>query len=130
MSSNRLSYDKCSYKQNLEQSVSPINYMLDPMRYEHSNKCRMELGLVGGTNVSHIKGNLVDLENDLRGQNRPVTNCSMYKYTPSDDGFLQGKEYIKCVDHPKIDTTMLHLPSCQMIDYGSVPRPPLMKLPK
>ena len=26
----------------------------------------MELGIVGGTAVSHIKGNLVDLENDLR----------------------------------------------------------------
>lgn len=130
MSSNRVSYDTCSYKESLEQSVAPISYVLDPIKYEHSNKCRMELGLVGGTNVSHIKGNLVDLENDLRNQNRPMTNCSEFKYEPSKDGTIQGKEYIKCVKHPKIDTTMKHLPSCQMIDYKEVPKAPQMILSK
>ena len=128
MSSNRVSYDTCSYKQALKQSVAPINYSLDPIKYEHCDKCRNELGLIGGTNVSHIKGNLVDLENDLRNQNRPMTNCSEYKFIPSEDGILQGKEYIKCVEHPKIDTTMKHLPSCQFIDYKPVPRTPQMDL--
>lgn len=123
MSSNRLMYDTCEYKQRLQESVSSIDFLLDPVKYEHKNRCRMELGLVGGTNVSHVKGNLVDLENDLRGQNRPATNCAEYKYIPSNDGFVQGKEYIKPVDHPKVDTTMQHLPTCQMIDYKSIPRP-------
>jgi len=120
MSSNRLMYDTCEYKQKLQDSVTSINFVLDPIQYEHNNKCRMEFGLLGGTNVSHVQGNLVDLENDLRGQNRPVTNCSQYKYTPSGDKYVQGKEYIKRVDHPKIDTTMKHLPSCQMIDYLTI----------
>jgi hypothetical protein len=120
MSSNRLMYDTCEYKQKLQDSVTSINFVLDPIQYEHNNKCRMEFGLLGGTNVSHVQGNLVDLENDLRGQNRPVTNCSQYKYAPSSDNYVQGKEYIKCVDHPKIDTTMKHLPSCQMIDYPTI----------
>ena len=35
----------------------------------------MELGIVGGTGVSQIKGNLVDLENDLRGQTRSASQC-------------------------------------------------------
>ena len=129
MSSNRLSYDTCNYKQNLQQSVSSINFVLDPIKFEHKNKCRMELGIIGGTNVSHVKGNLVDLENDLRGQNRPMTYCSDYKYSPRDDNYVQGKEYIKCVQHPKVDTTLQHLPSCQMIDYKPVPRPPKMDHP-
>ena len=123
MSSNRLMYDTCEYKQRLQESVSSIDFLLDPVKYEHQNRCRMELGLVGGTNVSHIKGNLVDLENDLRGQNRPATNCAEYKFIPSDEGYVQGKEYIKPVSHPKVDTKMQHLPTCQMIDYKSITRP-------
>lgn len=121
MSANRLSYDECSYKQALFQSVSPINYTLDPIKYERKDKCRVELGVVGGSEVSHIRGNLVDLENDLRGQRHPVTKCSAYKYQPSDDGFLRSKEYIKPVEHPDIDTTLDHLNSCQMYDFATVP---------
>jgi hypothetical protein len=123
MSSNRLLYDPCEYTQKLHESVSSANFVLDPVKYEHVNKCRHEFGLLGGTNVSHVAGNLVDLENDLRGQTRPMTKCSGYKYTgPSPDGaFVPGKEYIKPVVHPKIDTSLRHLPSCQMIHYQHVP---------
>jgi hypothetical protein len=124
MSSNRLRYDKCTYKQDLMQSVAPIDYMLDPLRYEHKNKCRMELGVVGGTAVSHITGNLVDLENDLRGQTRPVTRCPTYQYAPPKNNVLESQEYIKPVQHPKIDLTPKHLPACQMIHYQEVPNVP------
>jgi hypothetical protein len=123
MSSNRLLYDTCEYKQRILESVSSINFLLDPIKYEHNAKCRMELGLVGGTNVSHVMGNMVDLENDLRGQNRPSTNCAEYKYTPSKTDYVQGKEYIKPVEHPKVDTRLTHLPTCQMIDYKAIHRP-------
>jgi len=123
MSSNRLIYDQCEYKQKLKESVSSTGFLLDPLKFEHVNKCRHEFGLLGGTNVSHVKGNLVDLENDLRGQTRPMTRCSTYKYSgPQKDGQLTpGKEYIKPVVHPMINTTMNHLPSCQMIHYKNVP---------
>jgi hypothetical protein len=125
MSSNRLKFDRCEYRQSLLQSVSPLNYVLDPVKFEHCNKCRPELGLVGGTAVSHINGNLVDLENDLRGQNRPGTRCPNYKYLPSDGHTIQGKEYIKPVEHPVIDTRMNHLPTCQFIHYPEIPNVPL-----
>ena len=121
---NRLSYDKCAYAQGLAQSVSPLTYMLDTSRFEHCGKCRPELGIVGGTAVSHVAGNLVDLENDLRGQNRPNTHCPGYKYLPSET--LQGKEYIKPVTHPVIDTTVKHLKPCQFASYPEVPAPPAM----
>ena len=127
MSMSRLTYDSCAYNSELYQSTAPLNYILDPARYENCNKCRMELGVVGGTAVSHINGNLVDLENDLRGQNRPNTHCPTYKYIPPSDNILQGKEYIKPVQHPAIDTNMRHLPACQFINYGSVPTPPPME---
>ena len=121
---NRLIYDSCSYQTDLNQSVAPLSYILDPVRYENCQKCRPELGIVGGTAVSHINGNLVDLENDLRGQNRPATRCPSYQYVPPSGNVLQGKEYIKPVQHPAIDTSMKHLRACQMQQYPSVPANP------
>lgn len=121
---NRLIYDSCSYNTDLQQSVAPLTYILDPIRYENCQKCRPELGVVGGTAVSHINGNLVDLENDLRGQNRPATRCPSYKYVPPQGNTLQGKEYIKPVQHPTIDTSLSHLRPCQMQQYPAVPANP------
>jgi hypothetical protein len=120
MSTNRLLYDPCSYKQALKQSVSPVEYMLNPLKYEHTEKCRVESGLLGGTNVSHVHGNLVDLENNLRGQTYPTTHCSEYLYAPPKTNMLSGKEYIKPVQHPEIDTTMRHLRSCQIASQSPV----------
>ena len=124
MSSNRLTYDKCAYKQNLQQSVGPVDYMLDPVKYEHCNKCRMELGVVSGTAVSHISGNLVDLESDLRGQTRAASKCPEYDYMPTAGNILKSKDSLNCMQHPEIDTTMNHLPACQMIEYAEVPIAP------
>lgn len=128
MSFNRLSYDTCAYKQELAENVSQLSYLLDPIKYENCQKCRNELGLVGGTNVGHINGNLVDLENELFGINRPNTHCPAYKFTPRDDGQVQGKEYIKPVEHPSVDVSMQQLRPCQMINYNPIPHPPPMNL--
>ena len=125
MNFNRLTYDQCAYDKALLQSTSPLNYIINPIKYENCQKCRMELGVVGGTAVSHITGNLVDLENDLRNQTRPNTHCPTYKFTPRSDGFVQGKEYIKPVTYPLIDTTPKHLPPCQMINYAPVSAEPV-----
>lgn len=125
---NRLSYDSCSYDAELRQSVAPISYVLDPIRYEHCGKCRPELGIVGGTAVSHINGNLVDLENDLRGANRSSTRCPNYDYLPQQGRFIQGKELYKPVNHPQVDTNMQHLNACQFVTYPSVPPTPPMDL--
>lgn len=120
--------DTCNYKQNLTENVSYLTYTLDPMKYEHCNKCFNTLGLVGGTAVGVPKGNMVDIENDLRGINRPNTLCPSYKYLPPNNNSVQGKEYIKPVCHPRVDTTMMQLPSCQMFDLPATPAPPTMNL--
>ncbi len=126
MSFNRLSYDDCSYKTELNESVSYLSYMLDPVRYEHCNKCRPELGTVGGTAISHVSGNLVDLENNLFGIDRPNTHCPAFKHLPRSDGVIQGREYVKPVCHPPVKTDKMHLKSCQFFDTLSVPQPPPM----
>lgn len=125
MSQSRAKYDSCTYSTALHQSAAPFDYILNPIKYHNCNKCRHEIGLVGGTAVSHVTGNLVDLENDLRGQNRPLTKCPEYLYGgPSADLSVQGREMIKPVRHPKVNADMLHLPPCQMFDYGRIPASP------
>ena len=70
MSYNRLIYDTCAYKKELDQSTGPFR-TLTPSSSD--NKYRMELGIVGARRV-HIQGNIVDLGNDLRGKRarRPI----------------------------------------------------------
>lgn len=131
MSSNRLIYDSCAYKHDLVQSVGPLEYMLNPIKFENTNKCRMELGLLGGSAVSHVKGNLVDLETDLRGQTRRSTKCPTKLYqNPCPKGEMNackpGTIHIQgdaSQTERTIDTTMMHLPACQMIRYKPVPLP-------
>jgi hypothetical protein len=124
---NRLSYDSCEYNKTLEQSVGPLSFILDPIKYENCKKCRMELGIVGGTAVSHISGSLVDLESDLRNQTRPHSHCPSLMYSPNEP--LQGKGiFYKQGQFQPIDTTARHLQACQMHDYAGVPPTPTLDL--
>lgn len=127
MSFTNLKYDACSYQTNLAGQSTALSYVMDPARFEHCNTCMHGFGIVGGTAVGHIHGNMVDLENDLRGANRPNTHCPAYKYLPTDGSYVQGKEYIKPVKHPRVDTRATQLPVCQMIDYAPVPQEPAWK---
>ena len=137
MSSNRLMYDTCETQTRFNESVSPLQYILDPVKYDNCNKCRMELGVIGGSAVSHIKGNLVDLETDLRGTTRLASKCPTRKYqNPCPAGemttcqpnkiVLRGKG---CTAPSTIDTNLEHLKSCQMIKYKPVPMEPPVQLP-
>ena len=58
MSSNRLMYDSCAYKQKLGESTSPLNYNLYTGKYENCAKCRVEFGTVGGNGVSLFNGKI------------------------------------------------------------------------
>ena len=122
MSFNRTKYDTCSYKQNLQENVSTLGYILSPINWEHKDKCRHQLGFVGGTSVSHIKGNMVDLDSELRGQTRFISKCGTNMYIPTNDGIIKNDKTAP------IDTSMLHLPACQSIMYRSIPLPPKMNL--
>ena len=120
MSFNHMSDDHCTYSRRLKENVTILDYVLSPYRFEHATKCRHTLGLVGGPAVSHIAGNLVDLESDLRGQTRYVTKCVDHQHKPIE---VSGQRIYNDKTDP-IDTTALHLPACQMISYKSVPLPP------
>ena len=126
MSFTKLTYDDCSYKANLQGNVSQLSYTLDPVRYYNCNKCRHENGLVGGTAVSHVNGNLVDLESNLFGIDREASKCAAMKYLPREDNTTVGTKYYQMGCANKVDTTMSHLPPCQMHSVKSVPHPPPM----
>ena len=122
MSFNRTKYDNCSYTQELKSNVDTLGHILTPYRYEHKDKCMHQLGFVGGTAVSHIQGNLVDLDSELRGQTRILTRCPTNKYIPSDDNVIKNDKT------EPINTEMKHLPTCQSIMYRSIPLPPPVKM--
>lgn len=119
MSFNRSTYDPATYSRHLRENVSVLSYVLNEDRYENVSKHRHELGLVGGAAVSHIKGNLVDLESELRGQTRLLTQCAAKQARP-----LEAGAPIKNDKTPPIATDKVHLRPCQMISYRAVPLPP------
>ena len=123
MSSNRLMYDTCAYKKRLDESVGPLNYVLYPGKYENCSKCRIELGVTGGNNVSLFSGNLVDLESDLRGQTREASLCPSKKYQPRCKSCPDNHSGIPC-GSLKCQEKMNNLPGCQMFKY-----PPTVKTP-
>ena len=108
MSSNRLTYDQCAYKEALKQSTSQLDYNLYNGKFENTAKCRIEFGTVGGNGVSLYSGNLVDLESELRGQTRLASQCSETLYKPSPNG---------------PEKNLRHQPSCQLQYYPKVPLP-------
>ena len=131
MSSNRLIYDTCEYSHRVTESVGPLEYVLNPMQYENVNKCRVEFGIVGGNNVSQVKGNLVDLESDLLGVTRKNSLCPskkfMSKCAVGDPNNCQPNNIVidgpGCNDRQTIDTSLVHLKPCNMFRYKPVPLP-------
>ena len=97
------------YREYVQQWISP-----DPKRHQ--------LGLVGGNNVSLARGNLEDVESDLRGITRPNTWCPALEHSP----LTKGQTHVR-VDNRKtnlnIDITPIHLPEYQMWGYTGAPKP-------
>jgi len=126
MSFNKLRYDECAYKANLAGNVSQLSYVLDSVKNENCNKCRPLLGIVGSTNVSHVSGNLVDLESNLFGIDREASKCASLKYLPRDDNVAMGADYYRPVCTNSVKTNLKHLPPCQLYSTPAIYHPPPM----
>lgn len=127
MAWTRIYNDQCTYAQKLTQNTTELSYVLDKQKYQHCSGCRFELGLIGGNNVSKIKGNIVDLESNLFGIDREGSRCSSMKYLPGDE---KGKSLYKPVCYEKIDMDKKHLKNCQMFGYEQVHNSPPLNLAK
>ena len=122
MAFSRLSYDNCSYKSEILQSVGSLNYILSPEKFVNPNPTRIAFGIVSGNDVSIVKGNMVDVESDLMGVGRTASKCPSLKFLNE----CSGKNFGSC--QPKqivirgnpsnsgrvVDTTPLHLRESQL----------------
>lgn len=120
MSQTRLEYDCCSYKKRMQESSGPGTYAMFADKYASPNPCRIQLGVVGGNNVSVFRGNLVDLESDLRGQTRMASLCPVNKYTPTCSAGAEDGDGLPCATG---SASLSHLPTCQLSSYHSVQLP-------
>jgi hypothetical protein len=130
MAFTRQLYGSCATKKQTEESTGVLSYLMDPNKYYNCNPCRIELGTVGGNNVSLYDGNMVDLESDLSGRTRVATHCPSGKYLPGT--VVQSTDSNKCTPECGADglpcgnakcrqEKLVHLPSCQIVQYA--PRP-------
>lgn len=100
-----------------ERKENPQAYDQSPFFYVHVKPSRNILGVVGGNNVSLVKGNQVDVESDLRGLNIPNTFCPERAYQAPKEA--DPKKIVR--DNVKtkqaIDIQLQHLPAQQMWAY-------------
>ena len=117
-------YDQCAYEQRLNQSTSPANYTMYPGKYENCNKCRIQLGQVGGNGVSIYDGNMVDLESDLLGIDRCASLCNSSEYQPHCNYPNCGNNGLPndCLECRS--KNLINQPACQMVDYKPVVEAP------
>ena len=105
-----------------EKKVDPQHYTYLTSQFVNPNPKRHILGLVGGNEASLIKGNMVDLESDLRGINIPNTFCPWKQYQPPpkhQTEIVRDNTKISL----KIDVQKANLPAYQMIAYPAVVAP-------
>jgi hypothetical protein len=109
-----------------EKKENPQHYDFITTNYINPEPKRHILGLVGGNEVSLIKGNMVDLESDLRGINIPNTFCPWKQYQPPPK---KQSEIVRnnVKTDLKIDVRPEHLPAYQMFGYPGVYAPEPMK---
>lgn len=113
MSFNRLPYDTCSYKQVLAETTGPGVYQLStpPNTCEpcHADDPYIRLQSQG---ASLTRNNLIDVESDLQGTTRNLSDCPERKYIPSSDsselcgaqirgGVKCQKSAKLCIEHTK-----------------------------
>ncbi len=109
-----------------ERKENPQKYTIEATQYVSANPQRHILGIVGGNDVSPIKGNMVDLESDLRGINIPNTFAPWRQYQPPEANQTKiVRDNLK--EHLKINVEKAHLPTYQMWAYPGMPAPMPMK---
>ena len=86
-------YDDCAYKRRLHESTSPLLYNINPIAYESCTKCHQAypgfIGALGGQGFG-VGPDRVDIDSDLRGQTRLLTNCPTHKYNPTSYKYCGG----------------------------------------
>jgi hypothetical protein len=110
-----------------EAKENPQAYTHCPFTFVHKEPARHMLGLIGGNAVSLPKGNMVDVESDLRRLNLPLTKSPARQYQPPP--VKQASINRKSVKGTQsIDVRPRHLPAIQMWPYAPTFAPVPMKV--
>jgi hypothetical protein len=127
---NRLRYDACATKTELSDNVSIFSHTVDINRFAHTAPCFHEKGVIAGNTTSTVGsqpmpdvihkawGEMIALENDLRGQTRTATKCPAYDYTPK-QGVISSQAMYKPPQPDIAIDKKQDLASCQFIDYSN-----------
>jgi hypothetical protein len=110
----------------IKQSLMVNDYIMDSTKFENKQKSRVEFGLLGGPQTSHVKSNMIDVENDLFGITRDFNKCPSFQYAPPENKKLEPIKYIKCHNTPTLNLEQQHLRSINFFDYQEVPKEPSM----
>lgn len=118
MSSYHEAFEKPPMQTQNEKDENPQSYEYAKYSVEHVKSARHILGLVGGNEVSGIKGDTVDLESDLRGITRPTTRSNARQHQPLHiaQNSIERKN-AKYTTPLKINIQAVHLPSYQLWAY-------------
>lgn len=130
MAFTRQLYDSCATKKRTDEGTGVLSYLMDPNKFYNCNPCRIQLGTVGGNNVSLYEGNMVDLESDLSGRTRVASHCPSNHFLPGT--IVQGKDVNSCTPDCGMDglpcgkaecrkEKLLHLPECNLVNYKKRP---------
>lgn len=110
-------------------SATVFGYVQAPEAWEHPQRCRATLGLVSGRPASVVKGNLVDVESDLRGITRTQTKCPAGQYAPAcalggaapcPDNDASGLSFRERATGAtvRVSTAPVHPPACSPWSYA------------
>lgn len=75
-------YDECNINKRQIESVAPFKYMTDNI-YENKNNCFVGISPFMHKQFHNIPPNSVDIENDLRNRNRPLSRCPETQFDPT-----------------------------------------------
>lgn len=73
-------YDDCNLEKKNQESVGPYNWVIDNVKHAgcfHNDSPYMQ------SNANNVPNNLVDIENNIRNQQRKKTRCIHDKHIPS-----------------------------------------------
>ena len=104
-----------------EKEDNPQHYDFLTTQIVNPNPQRHILGIVGGNEVSLIKGNMVDLESDLFGITRPFTWSTERKHLPNDNSDIINRSNPKNKLH--IDAIPVVREEYQLWSYPEVNAP-------
>lgn len=82
---SNLSYDKCATEKKEQENKSHFQWVVDTVFTEPQNACFNQYSPFSRNPPRAVLSNNVNIENDLRGQTRPLSRCPSVKFTPKLD---------------------------------------------